>query len=247
MKQIKQGEIFVAHHKGLAEMVNRSGGIDALPRTAAYHVSKSVTQTRNTSQSAPLIIYPFRAEAQMAWHRQQTPLLRPFKSRFYDAECWDPEAQVLLDYFGRPSADQHLENFLYAELFDVACALQHLTRLVEIYSETPRLVTALMRKFAEDTYARVQYNIVSFPFPCSGTYDTPEYHRQDAWRVAALIYLNTAVRVKPYDKFLQTLITRLTGSLQKSNVEELWVPHQSVLLWVMFLGYHACRGKAEQE
>ncbi|KAI1614867.1 hypothetical protein EDD36DRAFT_416399 [Exophiala viscosa] len=225
---IKQGEEeFVAHHDGLAEMVKLSGGIDALPRTAAYHVSK--------------------AEAQMAWHRQRTPLLPPFKSRFYDADCWDEEAGMLLDQFERPCEDHHLWTSLCPQLFEVACELQHLTRLVETYSRTPRLVTALMREFAEDTYAKVQYNIVSFPFPCPGACDTPEYHRQDALRVAALIYLNTAIRVKPYDKFLQTLITRLSGSLQKSNVEELWVPHQSVLLWVMFLGYHACRGKAEQE
>ncbi|KIW15317.1 hypothetical protein PV08_05362 [Exophiala spinifera] len=225
--QTKGGkEQFAAHHNGIIRMVQMRGGIDTLPRQAAYHVSKG--------------------DGLMAWMRNKPPFLPLFRSRFYRGGKLTAEAKTMIQTFRKSTVDDHLQEFLGEHLAGVEDCLQNLTQLVELNSHSPRRVTSAMREFGEDTYAKVQHNIVSFSISPRDVNVSPHGHRQDAWRVAALIYLNSAIRRAPSKYLLQSMTARLVAALQSSDMATLWGSHRTVLFWVLFIGYLGSNGQTEQ-
>jgi hypothetical protein len=71
------------------------------------------------------------------------------------------------------------------------------------------------------------------------------YFRQNCWRCAAFIYLNTAVRTAPYPGIMKHATSRMVSSLQQSESWTLWAPFPHILLWVLFMGF--CGSSADSE
>jgi hypothetical protein len=181
----------------------------------------------------------------MAWIRNKPPLLPLFRSRFYHKGKLTAEANKLVKQFWTPAVDDH-QAFLGSHLSVVEDCLERLTQLIELNCRAPHSVTEAMRQFGEDTYAKAQHDIVSFSISSEDIDGSPHHHRRNAWRVAALIYLNSAIRKAPSSNLLQMMVARLVSSLQASEIEGSWTPHHRVLIWVLFVGYVGSERQPEQ-
>jgi hypothetical protein len=98
----------------------------------------------------------------------------------------------------------------------------------------------------EDRFAAAQHGLADFPYLQNHVDNPIMYHRQNCWRNAAFIYLNTAIRGSPNKGLLSSATSRLIESLQKSDLWAGWAPHANVLLWVLFIALSGALGYAEK-
>lgn len=158
-----------------------------------------------------------------------------YKSKFLDPAA--VEMVLGYDASGNPFNDRTLENFLWPQLFKVACGLLYLTSLLNVAVREQKRIGAREQEYSEDTFAACQHALVSFSHPSDVLVKTTMYYRQDCWRLAALIYFNTAIRVSPSPRLLASMTARLIESLQESDISSGWRPNSGILLWILFTGY----------
>jgi hypothetical protein len=129
-------------------------------------------------------------------------------------------------------------TFLWGELFASACELHGLSYMLDLFIRQPSKIGAIQREFFEDTFAGVQHDLISFPYPTdTDTIRSTAYYRQNCWRLAAMIYLNTAIRAfSPISIMVQSCVTKLIASLQLSDLSSMWASSPEVLLWIAFMG-----------
>jgi hypothetical protein len=142
-----------------------------------------------------------------------------------------------------------LQEFLSVELSHVARELQMLSDLVNDQSGVESTIKSLLQQdidYYEDMFAGVQHGIADFPYPEKYINESVAYYRQNCWRNAAFIYLNTVVRGVPTKALLNAATGRLIDSLMKSDLWTGWAPHTNVLLWVLFMGFHGSTEDVEK-
>lgn len=142
-----------------------------------------------------------------------------------------------------------LQEFLSPSLFPAALELQILSNLLNNQSGGESTNKSLPQQdvdYYEDMFAAVQHGLADFPYPEKYINDSVAYYRQNCWRNAAFIYLNTVVRGAPTKGLLSAATSRLIDSLMKSDLWTGWTPHTNVLLWVLFMGFHASMGDVEK-
>ena len=143
-----------------------------------------------------------------------------------------------------PFPTHKFERFLPKDLFSVACDMHGLTFILDFHARNPKRIGVVEREFFEDTYVASQIALVAFPYPTPDA--SMSSYRHHCWRMAALIYFNTAVRKWEKETgALKDLTSQLINALQSSNLSESWSPFCDVLLWVLFLGH--CGALAEME
>lgn len=72
------------------------------------------------------------------------------------------------------------------------------------------------------------------------------YYRQNCWRNAGFVYLNTVLRSFTNLDLLKLAISRLIDSLKKSDLRTGWGPYSNILLWILFMGLHASLDEVEK-
>ena len=185
-----------------------------------------------------------RIDSNGAWMRQSKPQLPMYKSQFRDAE---PLLSVMgNDLLGSPFENSRFETFLWKDMFSVACDLHRLTYMLELHRREEARIRDKEREYFEDTYAAVQYQLVSLPHPDAVIAKSTRYYRQNCWRLAAFIYFNIAIRTCPVSSLLKSITNRLIESLQESEMSSAWVPFSDVLLWVVFMGCCATGSEVER-
>jgi hypothetical protein len=182
----------------------------------------------------------------MSWLRQKEPHIPMYSSRFYHHKDFTADTEILLQQLGAPLANDQLRRFLNPQLLSAAHDLHRLTQLVELHNKSSYRLSAIALELAEDTYAKCQHDVVSLRFPSLGTDAPMNGLRQHAWRITALIYLNSAIRDCLSPNLMHSMVHRLTQALQLSDLGSLWHPYSEVLLWVCFLGFYAATGCPEQ-
>jgi hypothetical protein len=154
-----------------------------------------------------------------------------------------PSTQRLLSTHSArsPFQNMELETFLCRELFSIACELQGLTYILDLHSQQPGKIGPLQREFFEDTFAAVQHSLVLFPHPTViGVMTSTMSYRQHCWRLAAMIYLNTAVRCwGRASEMVKELVYQLISSLRGADLSSMWFDIPEISLWIVFLGSYA--------
>jgi hypothetical protein len=148
-----------------------------------------------------------------------------------------------------PFQNYIFETFLCGELFSVACELHGLTYMLDLFITVPSKIGPVQREFFEDSYAAVQRALVSFPFPnTKGTIKSTNYYGQNAWRIAALVYLNTAIRAWPAaSPIVQSFVSRLIPSLQLSDLPSIWSTFPDILAWILFVGSYVAVNTVDRD
>lgn len=158
-------------------------------------------------------------------------------------------AQVEHSDYRRQWLSPSLQEFLSAPLSRVARALQMLSNLLDDQSGGELITKSLPQQdidYYEDMFAAVQHGIADFPYPENYIDDSVAYYRQNCWRNASFIYLNTVVRGAPTKALIGAATGRLIDSLTKSDLWTGWVPHTGVLMWVLFMGLHGSTEDVEK-
>jgi Fungal specific transcription factor domain len=137
---------------------------------------------------------------------------------------------------GSPFENSLLESFLWEQLFSVACDLHAVSFLLDEHSQKRSTFSASTIEYFEDSFAAAQHGIAAFPHPTDSIDRSVMYYRQNCWRVAAFIYLNTATRELPNGGIMKVAMDRLAESLHHSDLSSTWFPYQDILLWVLFMG-----------
>jgi hypothetical protein len=147
-----------------------------------------------------------------------------------------------------PFQNTKFETFLWDELFSVACELHGLSYMLDLYIRQRSKIGAIQREFFEDTFAGVQHNLISFPYPAdTDTMQSTAYYRQNCWRLAAMIYLNTAIRAyNPISVMVQSFVTKLIPSLRLSDLPMMWSSFPEVLMWMAFMGRSVAMNESER-
>lgn len=147
-----------------------------------------------------------------------------------------------------PFQNPKFENLLWGELFSAACEMHGLSYMLDLYLRQPNKIGAIQREFFEDTYAGVQHALVSFPYPTdTGTIQSTAYYHQNCWRLAAMIYLNTAIRAfNPISIMVQAFVTKLISSLRLSDLSSMWSSFPEVLIWIAFMGRCVAMNEGER-
>jgi hypothetical protein len=145
---------------------------------------------------------------------------------------------VALKPTSSPFRSNKFETFLWGELFAVACDLHRLSYMLDLNARHPKLLASVQREFFEDTYAAVLHSLVSFSYPDDVCImKTVTYYRQHAWRVGAIIYLNTGIREWDTPMHpIKAMISEFISSLQASDMESMWSSFPEVLVWMLFVG-----------
>lgn len=134
-----------------------------------------------------------------------------------------------------PFLDAQIRDFLWDELFSVACDLKGLTFILDLHITSPSKIGPVQREYFEDTFAASLHALVSFPHPTNiGIAMSVTYHQQNCWRAAAIIYFNVAMRdwEKSSGQIPQS-VARLIVSLRQSDLLSKWSPFPHVLLWIL--------------
>jgi len=147
-------------------------------------------------------------------------------------------------YSGVLSLPTRLRNFLPDSLFQVACDLQAMSDVIDAKLEQEITLSQGDVHCYEDKFAAAQHGLVNFPFTQSGVDNIVTYHRQNCWRNAAFIFLNTVIRGTPGKSLIDLATDRLLDSLQKSDLQSEWSVHKDVLLWVLFICWNGAFGNA---
>lgn len=158
----------------------------------------------------------FRPSGELFSGERRTPTLPPAKS---------------------PFSSNKLETFLWGELFCVACDLYELSYMLDFNARYPKQFDSVKREAFEDTYTAAFHSLASFTYPDDATVmKTTTYYRQHAWRMAAIIYLNTAIR--NWDAPMHSkndTITDFIFYLRASDMNSMWSSNPEVLLWSLFV------------
>jgi hypothetical protein len=109
--------------------------------------------------------------------------------------------------------------------------------MLDLHCYTPEVFGLNQCEFFEDTFAWVQHALVSMPYPINTSEKSVSLHQQHCWRIAALIYCNTAIRFCPSPNLLKSMTSRLIEGLRESDTSAGWHPFEDVLLWIYFMGY----------
>lgn len=176
-----------------------------------------------------------KIDSASAWIFQTKPQLAMYKSKFRDPSS--VESILGYDASGSPFNEKTLEDFLWLKLFPVACDLPYLTYLLDLYILEPNRIGEKEREYFEDAFAACLHTLISFSHPSDILAKTTMFYRQDCWRICALLYCNTGIRVCPSPKLLATMTSRLIESIQESDISSAWHPYSKVLLWALFMGY----------
>jgi len=136
------------------------------------------------------------------------------------------------------SQSKRFTNFLCEPLLTTAGDLRALSCLLDLHKRDPSLIREGERAYFEDTFAAAKHSLVSFPAPkdVDVHLKTVNYYRQNCFRIASLLYLNTALRTCPTAGLLNTMTERLMDSLHESDLSDSWAPFQDILLWILFMG-----------
>lgn len=236
------------HHDGLVKMITMRGGIDTLPRHLAHQMS--------------------RVDSNCSWIRGLRPQFGMYKSRFWLKSSLYPAAEVCaegvedLDQLQiqpehshqagwRTNLQSHITGLLDSELFAVTSNLRSLTYVLDLHIKHPSRIGPMQREYFEDTYAAVQHALVSYPIPptTSAIPDISLTYRRQAFRIACLIYFNTAIRNwEPASELIKSLITKLIAALQSSDLSTSWQPdHAEALLWILYMGTYGCSNALNTE
>ena len=137
-----------------------------------------------------------------------------------------------------PFHDRKLQTFLWEQFFPVACDLHGLTYILDLRCNEPSRVDSIQQEYFEDVYAAGQHSLISFPLKnTAGGMRSIYFHRQNCWRIAALLYFNIAIRTWEPNTWLQkTMVDQLTSSLRQTDLALAWSPFSEVLLWVLAIG-----------
>lgn len=157
-------------------------------------------------------------------------------------------ANVWTATLSSPFQNTKFETFLWGELFSTACELHGMSYMLDLYIRQPSKIGAIQREFFEDTFAGVQHNLISFPYPTdTEAIQSIAYYHQNCWRLAAMIYLNTAIRaLSPISVMVQSLVTQLVSSLRLSDLPRVWSSSPEVLMWMAFMGRYAAMNESER-
>jgi hypothetical protein len=89
----------------------------------------------------------------------------------------------------------------------------------------------------------IRYLVLTIPFQMQ----TPVSNKQEPCRIALLIFWNANYLVGGPDSALfRHLTTQLKVALEKSDLQDFWVPHTELLMWALFLGAHISAGRQER-
>jgi hypothetical protein len=196
--------------------------------------------------------------------RQSKPQLPMYKSRFRKlgplVSAVDVCNKTATDLFSNnrqcvvtgplrsPFPNQIFERFLWGELFTVACGLQGLTYMLDLHMHQPSQIGPIQREFFEDTFAAVQHSLVSFQYPTPiRVLPSENFYRQNCWGVAAMVYLNSAIRC--WDKssgLVKLLVAQLISSVRAANLPSMWSSSPEILLWIVFVGCCAACDKIDR-
>lgn len=192
------------HHDGLVKLVEMRGGAETFPRVEALGLS--------------------RIDSNAAWTEGRRPRL-PVYINPAPQERTYPQTTGL---------SQSLQRFFAnSPLFTVASDLQALSLTLEVKAREDGSLPSEDIIHYEDKFAAIQYGIADFPY-LEHDFDTSVwYYRQNCWRNAAFIYLNTAIRTSPSRALLRSATDRLISSLKKSELGQWWGTHSDILLWVL--------------
>jgi Fungal specific transcription factor domain len=244
-------------------MIELHGGIDTLPRDLALQMSRSVLPLTYVFVTS-LLTTDLSVDSNMAWMRRSKPRLPMYKSRFRENGplvsavdiCSRSASDVLPSNrrylstrpLSSPFQSTKLEAFLWEELFSTACELHGLTYMLDLYVQQPSKIGPIQREFFEDSFAAVQYSLVAFPYPTDfSIMKSTTYFRQHSWRIAAMIYFNSAIRT--WDRasdMVRSMVAQLISSLRVSDTYSMWSTFPEVLLWIVFMGSSAAWDRVER-
>ena len=150
----------------------------------------------------------------------------------------DPERYMQIHPLVSPFQNSKFETFLWGELFSASCDLHGLTYMLDLYKRWPSRIDSFQREYFEDTFAGVQHELVSFPYPTTtGGVKSTIFYRQHCWRIAALLYFNVALRTwDPASGMIRMMVEQLILALRKSDIWSMWSPFSDILLWILFIG-----------
>jgi hypothetical protein len=123
---------------------------------------------------------------------------------------------------------------------------------LSIYLQACRKGTRLaldQTEYLEDTFAETVHRLASFPYPedmieIIGQTSTI-YYLQHTWRVAAYIFLDTFIRHNPDRRWISSCTCRrLIDALCDTETMD-WAPYETILLWILFVGFAAGRDREE--
>ncbi len=124
-----------------------------------------------------------------------------------------------------------------SNLFFIACDLHGSTYILDLNYRQPNLISALQRELFKDTFAAVPHAIVLFSYPEDVGIKSAAYYRQHSWRIAALIYVNCALRTWYITSpAIKAMVAELVSALRASDLNNFWHEFPEVLVWVLFIG-----------
>ena len=135
-------------------------------------------------------------------------------------------------------ANTRFETFLCPDFFTSACDMKDLTYIVDLHKSEPSRINSIQQEYFEDTYVAVQRSLAAFPLRSAASFvKSTEFYQQHCWRLAALIYNNTALRTwHVSSSWAKVLVDDLISTLQESDAITTWSSFLDVLLWTLFVG-----------
>jgi hypothetical protein len=233
---LSDAALIATHHEGLLRMIYRRGGINTIPRALANQIirmSSNIAWRKKSKATLPMYSSRFRPPN----HRISATLVCSLPAHVLFPF---PTHRISLQHHPSPFPNRTFEMFLCGELFNIACDLHSLSYMLDLNAQHPHQLESVHREFFEDTYAAALHGLVSFNQPheqYGAAVPTAAYWRQHAWRVAGMIYLNTAIR--EWDTPMHptnTMIAELISSLRNADMASIWASIPEVLLWLLFVG-----------
>ncbi|CZR58668.1 uncharacterized protein PAC_08560 [Phialocephala subalpina] len=176
-----------------------------------------------------------RVDSNAAWTQQTKPMFSMYKSNVRDPAS-------MASIFGyklprSPFVNRRFEDFLWDDLFPGACDLFYISHLLDLYVSAPGTLKPIEREYFEDTYAACNHDLAAFPLPRDVLAKTAMYYRQHCWRIAAFLYINTAIRKAPSPQIINSMTLPLIEAFQETEPASSWYPYADILLWVFIQGY----------
>jgi hypothetical protein len=170
--------------------------------------------------------------------QNEAPKFPFYKTRFKDPAVVD----FLIGYSspGNPFMTKQFETFLAPKAFSTACDLFFLSHILDLHIYEPHRFGPTQCEYFEDTFASAQHALAAMPYSSGLPVRSVALHQQHCWRIAALIYFNTALRYSPSPSLLKSMTKRLIEALRDSDTSTAWYPSEDVLLWIYFMGYVGC-------
>lgn len=141
-----------------------------------------------------------------------------------------------------PFVNRRFEDFLWADIFPDAYDLFYIWHLLELYVPAPGTFGSIEREYFEDKYATCNHDLAAFPLPKQVLAKTVMYNRQHCWRIAAFLYINSAIRKAASPQIINTMTLPLMETFQETELASFCQPYLDILLSVPFQKVLWCLG-----